>query len=260
MGSAVSSDERLAKYDFTGKVVLVSGSARGQGAEHIRAFHRAGAQVVIADILEDAGRALAAELGPRALYRHLDVTSGAAWDRAIAGARDVFGPVGVLVNNAGIARRGSLVDGDPELFRQVMDVNVMGAVHGIRAVAESMRELRGGAIVNISSMVGLLGRPESSGYTTSNWALRGLTKCAAVDFAPFGVRVNAILPGLIDTPMVITEQQNYDEVFDRHEAHFLVPRLGRPADVAQAVMFLASTRASYITGAEFLVDGGWTVS
>lgn len=248
---------------FAGTTVLISGSARGQGAAHAEAFYNAGASVVITDVLDTEGRALAERLGPdRAMYAHLDVAVAAEWDDVVGRANRHFGPVTVLVNNAGIAGRGSgdIHDLDPLEFARVMDVNLMGALHGTQAVTPGMRDAGGGSIVNISSMLALNGRARTGAYTVSKWALRGLTKCAAVDLARDQIRVNAILPGLMENPMNVGPGIDPGELFARNESHLLLKRLGRAEDITPMVLFLASSDAAYVTGADIVIDGGWTAT
>lgn len=244
--------------EFEGQVVLVSGAARGQGAEHARAFYANGASVVLADVMDDEGASLAAHLGPRATYLHLDVTDPHQWESAVAQTQDRFGVVSVLVNNAGIVLRDHVLSVDPAQFMRVLDVNLVGTLNGMQAVIPGMRERGGGAMINISSMGGLHGRPGSGGYGPSKWGVRGLSASAALDLAADSVRVNVVLPGLIDTPMVVTPERTAQDAYQRNADHFLIRRLGQPRDITNIVLFLASDAASYITGGEFVVDGGWT--
>jgi 3alpha(or 20beta)-hydroxysteroid dehydrogenase len=244
--------------DFDGRVVLVTGGARGQGAEHCRAFAAEGGLVLIADVLDEPGEALARTIGEQARYRHLDVTDEAGWHSAVDYCEDELGPVGVLVNNAGINSRANIAAMQLADFEAVMRVNLTGAFLGIKTITPSLRRAGGGAIVNISSISGIGGAPESPAYSCSKWAIRGLTKCAALDLAGDGIRVNTVIPGLIDTTMVRPPEASYDALLERNLKNLLIPRIGSVVDVAAAVLFLAGDRSSYITGSELLVDGGWT--
>jgi 3alpha(or 20beta)-hydroxysteroid dehydrogenase len=236
-----------------GKVALISGGARGQGAAEARLFVAEGARVVIGDVLDDEGAATAAELGDAAAYRHLDVTDEASWQAAVDATDDLFGPIGVLVNNAGVLSWGPIDKIPVEEFERVMRVNVLGVFLGMKTVAASMERAGGGSIVNTSSTSGLTGLPYLGAYTASKWAVRGLTKTAAIDLGSKGIRVNSIHPGGIDTPMIAGTAT--DAPFYRR---LPVPRLGTPDEVARAVLFLASDEASYTTGAELAIDGGAT--
>ena len=236
-----------------GKVALISGGARGQGAAEARLFAAEGARVVLADVLDDEGAATAAEIGDAARFVHLDVTDESQWQAAVAAAEEAFGPVTVLVNNAGILHFQHVTRTDLADFDRVLRVNVHGVFLGMKAVAPSMERAGGGSIVNISSTAGLQGLPSLSAYVASKWAVRGLSKTAAIDLGPQGIRVNSVHPGGIDTPMVAGTSG---------EAPFYkrlpVPRMGTPEEAARVVLFLASDESSYVTGAEVAVDGGAT--
>ncbi|MEU0545081.1 glucose 1-dehydrogenase [Nocardia sp. NPDC005978] len=231
-----------------GKVALISGGARGMGAAHAQLLVDEGAKVVIGDILDDEGKALAESLGDAARYVHLDVTEPEQWEAAVAEAQSAFGKLDVLVNNAGIVNGGPLQKFNLDKWRRIIDVNLTGTFLGMRAVTESMIAAGGGSIINVSSIEGLRGAPWAHGYVASKWAVRGLAKSAALELAPHKIRVNSLHPGLIRTPM--TEGIPDDLV--------TIP-LGRPAqsiEVATFVLFLASDESSYATGSEFVVDGG----
>jgi 3alpha(or 20beta)-hydroxysteroid dehydrogenase len=223
-----------------GKVALISGGARGMGAAHARALVAEGAKVVVGDILDDDGKKLADEIGEAARYVHLDVTKPEEWDAAVSTAVSDFGALNVLVNNAGIVALGQLGQFNVDKWNNVIDVNLNGTFHGIQAVV--------GSIINVSSIEGLRGAVMVHPYVASKWAVRGLTKSAALELAPHNIRVNSIHPGFIRTPM--TKHFPDDMV--------TVP-LGRPGtseEVANFVLFLASDESSYSTGAEFVMDGG----
>jgi 3alpha(or 20beta)-hydroxysteroid dehydrogenase len=236
-----------------GKVAIITGGARGQGAAEARLFAAEGAKVVLADVLDDEGAAVAAEIGEAARYVHLDVTDEDQWAATVAFAEETFGPVTVLVNNAGILLFQALHKTDLSDFENVMRVNVTGVFLGMKAVTRSMERAGGGAIVNISSTAGLQGLPFLGAYVASKWAVRGLTKTAAIDLGHKNIRVNSVHPGGIDTPMVAGTSG--DAPFYKR---LPVPRMGSPDEAARAVLFLASDEASYIAGAELAVDGGAT--
>jgi 3alpha(or 20beta)-hydroxysteroid dehydrogenase len=238
---------------LAGKVALISGAARGQGAAEARLFAAEGAQVVLGDVLDEECRGVAAEVGEAAAFTHLDVTDEAQWEAAVAFAEDRFGPLSVLVNNAGILHFQVVHKTEADDFDRIMRVNVRGVFLGIKSATASLEKAGGGAIVNISSTAGLQGLPYVAAYVASKWAVRGLTKSAAIDLGHKGIRVNSVHPGGIDTPMVAGTSG--DAPFYKR---LPVPRMGTPEEVAQAVLFLASDEAAYITGAELAVDGGAT--
>jgi 3alpha(or 20beta)-hydroxysteroid dehydrogenase len=231
-----------------GKVVLISGGAQGMGASHAQMLVAEGAKVVIGDILDDKGKALADEIGESARYVHLDVTQADQWDEAVAVANSEFGSLTGLVNNAGIVALGKIGKFDMTKWQQVIDVNLTGTFLGMQATVESMKAAGNGSIINVSSIEGIRGAPMVHPYVASKWAVRGITKSAALELAPLNIRVNSLHPGFIRTPM--TAHLPEDMV--------TIP-LGRPAEsreVATFVVFLASDESSYATGSEFIVDGG----
>ena len=236
-----------------GKVAIITGAARGQGAAEARLFAAEGARVLLADILDADGEAVAAEIGDAAAYTRLDVTDEAQWQAAVALAEQRFGPVTVLVNNAGILHFQVLHKTELSDFENVMRVNVHGVFLGMKSVVPSMTRAGGGSIVNISSTAGLVGLPYFGAYVASKWAVRGLTKTAAIDLGHKGIRVNSVHPGGIDTPMVAGTTA--DAPFYKR---LPVPRMGSPDEAARAVLFLAADEASSIAGAELAVDGGAT--
>jgi 3alpha(or 20beta)-hydroxysteroid dehydrogenase len=238
---------------LSGKVAIISGAARGQGAAEARLFAAEGARVVLGDVLDDEGAAVAAELGDAAVYTHLDVTDEGQWQAAVALAESRFGPVTVLVNNAGILHFQAVHRTDADDFDRVMRVNVRGVFLGMKAVTEPMERAGGGSIVNISSTAGLQGLPFVAAYVASKWAVRGLTKSAAIDLGHKGIRVNSVHPGGIDTPMIAGTTS--DAPFYQR---LPVARMGTADEVALAVLFLASDESAYIAGAELAVDGGAT--
>ncbi|MFJ2150566.1 SDR family NAD(P)-dependent oxidoreductase [Streptomyces microflavus] len=249
-----------------GRVVLVTGAARGQGEQEARLFAAEGARVVIADVLVEQGEALAKELGEGvARFVRLDVGSEEGWAEAVGVAKDAFGKIDGLVNNAGILRFNELVNTPLAEFEQVVRVNMTGAFLGIRAVAPEIESAGGGTIVNTSSYTGLTGMALVGAYAATKHAVLGLTKVAAVELAGKGVRVNAICPGAIDTAMSNPALLDPDADLSRSDAALdayyrkLVPmgRIGRPEEVAALALFLTSGDSSYITGQPFVIDGGW---
>lgn len=243
-------------YDQT---VLVTGGTGGQGASHVRAFHAAGARVVIGDVDVDRGARLAEELGERALFVRLDVTDEQSWARAVAASEEAFGSLSVLVNNAGVQNPPALVeDTDVRTWSRILDVNLTGTFLGIRAAAPALRRTGGGVIVNIASTSGLGGTAHYAPYVASKWAVRGLTRTAALELGRDGIRVNAIHPGVIETPFITEPAAGSDApIADFYSPEpFAVPRLGKPADVTRLVLFLASPESSFVTGSEYVVDGG----
>jgi 3alpha(or 20beta)-hydroxysteroid dehydrogenase len=238
-----------------GKVILISGGARGQGAAEARLFAAEGARIVIGDVLESEGRQLASELGSAAAFVRQDVTRESDWEAAVNAAEKLGGLHG-MVNNAGIFKPRSLMETDAELFERHMRVNQLGCFLGMKAVVPLMERSGGGSIANISSVAGLRGSPGAIAYSATKWALRGMTKAAAIDLAPRKIRVNSVHPGPIDTEMlkVRTPEQNRQRLE-------LVPmkRMGTADEVAHLVLFLLSDESGYITGAEVAIDGGATL-
>jgi len=232
------------------KVALISGaaSARGMGGASAKMLIAEGAKVVIGDILDEEGAALAAELGDSARYVHLDVTSPDDWKAAVDTAVQAFGKLNVLVNNAGIVQLAPLKTLDVTRWQKVLDVNLTGPLLGIKAVLEPMIAAGGGSIINVSSIEGMRGAAWVHSYVASKWGLRGLTKSVALELAPEKIRVNSIHPGFIRTPM--TKHLPDDMVTAP------MGRAGAPEEVATFVVFLASDESSFSTGSEFVVDGG----
>jgi NAD(P)-dependent dehydrogenase (short-subunit alcohol dehydrogenase family) len=241
-----------------GKVALISGGARGMGAAEARLFAREGARVVIGDVLEPEGKAVADEIGGSAVFTRLDVTREDDWTRAVALAVERFGRLDVLVNNAGVGAAGRIEDTTPEAWDRVMEINAKGVFLGTRAAIPAMRRGGGGSIVNISSQLGLVGMDDSSPqYTASKGAVRLLTKTTALQYAREGIRANSVHPGPIVTPM--TERRRADPAtYQRMLSRIPLGRYGEPEEVAYAVLYLASDESAFVTGSELVIDGGWT--
>lgn len=243
---------------LTGKVAIITGGARGMGAATSRLFVNEGAKVAIADVLDEAGEALATELGDNARFFKLDVTSEDNWAQVVNAVEQAFGPVDALVNNAGILMFKSILDTTKADFEKVLGVNLVGELLGIKAVAPGMIARGRGAIVNVSSVDGMKGANGLVAYASSKWGVRGLTKVAAMELGHKGIRVNSVHPGGVDTVMSNHSAAPREDV---NKAYGNVPlqRIGGPEEVAAASAFLASDEASYIHGAEIVVDGGMTV-
>ncbi|MDG4666751.1 glucose 1-dehydrogenase [Mycobacterium sp. 236(2023)] len=235
-----------------GKVALISGGAQGMGAEDARALIAEGAKVVIGDILDEKGQALADEINaetPDSIrYVHLDVTQADQWEAAVATAVNDFGKLNVLVNNAGTVALGQIGQFDMTKWQRVIDVNLTGTFLGMQASVEAMKADGGGSIINISSIEGLRGAIMVHPYVASKWAVRGLTKSAALELGQFNIRVNSVHPGFIRTPMT--------KHFPDNMLRIPLGRPGQPEEVATFVVFLASDESRYSTGAEFVMDGG----
>jgi len=238
-----------------GKVAIITGGARGMGAATARAMTAEGASVIVADLLEAEGQALAQELGGAAAYRKLDVAREGEWQALVEETLSRHGRIDVLVNNAGLVHYADTLSFEPEAFDRLFAVNVKGAFLGIKHVGRAMAEAGRGSIVNIASIAGLQGGNGISIYSATKWALRGLTKSAAMELGHRGVRVNAVLPGGVDTDMGNPERMPADT---KNQYYTEVPlqRIGEPEEVASATVFLCTDDASYICGAELSVDGG----
>ncbi len=238
-----------------GKVALITGAARGQGEAEARLFVEEGAQVVLGDMRDDLGKQVAESLGNAATYLNLDVTHEESWAEFRAGALETFGKIDVLVNNAGILMTGNIADTTLDEYMRVIQVNQVGVFLGMKAVIDSMTESGGGSIVNISSIGGLGGVPGMVAYVSSKFAVRGMTKTAALELGPLGIRVNSVHPGGVDTPMIAPLGADAGGGGDIYSG---VPlgRISEPREIAKLVAFLASDESSYCTGSEFTADGG----
>ena len=244
-----------------GKVALITGGAAGMGEADARLFAAEGAKVVITDVADEAGKEVANDIGDAAAYLHLDVSREDEWADVIRQVQDQFGPVTVLVNNAGILRFGPLAATTLDEYLEVIRVNQVGVFLGMRAVVDGMMSAGGGSIINVSSIEGMFGGPGLIAYAASKFAVRGMTKVAAVELGSFGIRVNSIHPGAIDTPMTRQAGMGSDVDMNKFFARTVpLKRAGLPEDVAPLTLFLASDDSAYCTGQEFVVDGGATAS
>ena len=244
-----------------GKVALISGGARGQGSAEARLFAREGAKVVIGDLLDVEGMRVAAEiaeLGGDAMYIHLDVTSEEDWQSAVAAAVSNYGKLDVLVNNAGIWRRGRVEDTTVEDWDAIQNVNSKGVFLGTKAAIPEIRNAGGGSIINISSTAGLVGGPRSTAYTASKGAVRLFTKATAIQYAGESIRANSIHPGPIDTEMIHQVWQGEDNSREESIARTPLGRVGTVDDIGYGALFLASDESSFMTGSELVIDGGST--
>ena len=246
-----------------GKVALISGGAKGMGEVEARMFAEQGASVVIADILDDTGEALASELSSisnnaRCIYSHLDVRHMTEWNAAIEATIDTFGQLDILVNNAGVTSRMMLLDTPEEDWDRVLNINSKGTFLGIKAAIPALRISGGGSIVNISSQMGLVGGDFSSPqYQASKGAVRLLTKSVAIQYAAENIRCNSVHPAPIETDMTACMRADKEKFADMTR-RIPMGRYGKPEEVAYAVIYLASDESSFVTGSELVVDGGWT--
>ncbi|TCN44180.1 3alpha(or 20beta)-hydroxysteroid dehydrogenase [Kribbella orskensis] len=242
---------------FDNKTVIVTGGALGMGASHARGFVEEGARVVIGDVLEEEGKAAADELGDRAIFVRLDVASEEDWAAAVAAAEDAFGPVSVLINNAGIPTGSGhaelIEDTDVASWRRVIDVNLTGPFLGIRAVVPSMRKAGGGVIVNVGSALAMKCAPGLGSYVASKWGLRGLSKAAAVELGRYNIRVNSIHPAAVRTRLSAGPEA---KALVEASKTWAIPRIAEPEEITRLALFVASDEASYSTGGEFVADGG----
>jgi 3alpha(or 20beta)-hydroxysteroid dehydrogenase len=233
-----------------GKVVLISGAARGMGESHARAMIAQGARVVIGDILDPEGEALVEEFGEAATYTHLDVTDRHQWAVAVGRTLERYGKLNVLVNNAGIANFGPIGEYTPEQWDTIVAINLTGVFNGISACVAALIAGAPSSIINISSTAGLQGYASLPGYNAAKFGVRGLTKSVALDLGIHNVRCNSVHPGAVATPMTAD--------LDTHQKHVAMRRVGQPIELSHLVVFLASDESSFSTGAEFVADGGET--
>ena len=243
---------------LAGKVAIVTGAAMGQGAAIATAFVAEGASVVVADVAKEEGQALVDSLGERAHFAHHDVSDEASWSAVVEDANARFGPVNVLANNAGVLRFGDIASGSLDDVELMWRVNQMGVFLGMRAVVPTMKAHGAGSIINASSVEGLAGMAGCTAYAATKWAIRGMTKCAAMELGGRGIRVNSVHPGMIDTPM--TRVHGGDAAMEFGASKVPMRRVGTPADIAPVYVFLASDESGYMNGAELAVDGGVTAT
>lgn len=241
--------------NLTGKVAIVTGGARGMGAAHVQALVAHGAKVVFTDVLETEGQQLAEMLGEDVSFLQHDVSQASRWHEVVEIAEQLYGPVTILVNNAGISVKKPIEELTEDEYRRVIDVNQIGIYLGMKAVVRSMKKTQGGSIINISSILGIAGREESLAYVSTKFAINGMTKCAALEFAPYNIRVNSVHPGSIKTDLTNLVYKTEEELQQRAQNIPLL-RFGHVDDVANVILFLASDYANYATGSEFVIDGG----
>ncbi len=255
LAHALSVQQALSMNRLDGKIALITGGARGQGAAEAELFVEAGAQVVITDVLDDEGAATAESLGDACTFFHHDVASEEDWNTVVQAAVVEHGRIDVLVNNAGIFAMGDLSDTPMDLWHKMVAINQTGVFLGMRTVAPVMKENGLGSIINISSIAGMKSAAGAHAYSATKWAVRGMTKSAAVELAPSGVRVNSVHPGIIETEML---NQFGPGMKERMQDRIPLARTASAHEVGQLVQFLASDDSSYCTGQEFVIDGAMT--
>ena len=241
---------------FSGLTVIVTGAAGAMGEQEARMFAERGANVVLTDVRADEGTAIADDIGKSAVFVPHDVSSESGWNSVIETALSTFGSVNVLVNNAAISKAIKLIDTDVDTFDLFYRINQLGVYLGMKSVVEPMKAVGGGSIINISSVAGLRGASTLFAYSASKWAVRGMTQSAALELARFKIRVNAVFPGVIDTPMNAPNPPGMNDVLVKTTP---LRRMGESREVAEAVLFLASPEASFATGAELAIDGGMSI-
>ncbi|MFS1526329.1 glucose 1-dehydrogenase [Microbulbifer sp. 2304DJ12-6] len=241
---------------LAGKTAIVTGGASGMGEATVRLFVEHGAKVVIADVNDQRGQALAQELGEVVTFQHMDVSKEEDWTAAVAQAQ-TLGTYNVLVNNAAILKMSSITNTSTEEYMRVIEVNQLGTFMGIRSAIEPMKAAGVGSIINVSSIDGLHSSAGLGAYSSSKWAVRGLTKSAAIELGQYGIRVNSVHPGGIYTEMGGASRTSEDDMNRTFYAKHPIPRVGQPNEVAYVSLFLATDEASYSTGSEFVADGGW---
>lgn len=239
-----------------GCVALITGASNGMGASHARKFVEEGAKVIVSDIMQEAGQKLADELGKNAIFVKLDVTKPDDWKNAVETAEKEFGPITTLVNNAGMIYVKPIVEETVENYMLGVNVNQTSIWLSYKYVVPSMQKAGKGSIINISSIEGTRGTKNGSMYCSTKFAVRGLTRSAARDFAQFGIRTNTVLPGGIETDMIKKSRQERPQNIANFEKSIPLGRTGRPEEVSNLVAFLASDESSYINGAEIVIDGG----
>ena len=241
---------------FSGLTAIVTGAAGAMGEQEARMFAERGANVVLTDVRADEGAAIADDIGKSAVFVPHDVSSESGWNTVIETALSAFGSVNVLVNNAAISKAIKLIDTDVDTFDLFYRINQLGVYLGMKSVVEPMKAAGGGSIINISSVAGLRGASTLFAYSASKWAVRGMTQSAALELARFKIRVNAVFPGVIDTPLNAPNPPGMNDVLVKTTP---LRRMGESHEVAEAVLFLASPEASFATGAELAIDGGMSI-
>lgn len=241
---------------FSGLTAIVTGAAGAMGEQEARMFAERGANVVLTDVRADEGAAIADDIGKSAVFVPHDVSSESGWNTVIETALSAFGSVNVLVNNAAISKAIKLIDTDVDTFDLFYRINQLGVYLGMKSVVEPMKAAGGGSIINISSVAGLRGASTLFAYSASKWAVRGMTQSAALELARYKIRVNAVFPGVIDTPMNAPNPPGMNDVLVKTTP---LRRMGESHEVAEAVLFLASPEASFATGAELAIDGGMSI-
>jgi len=239
-----------------GKVAIITGAARGQGEAEARMYAREGAKVVLTDVLVAEGSKVAADIGPAARFIEHDVSSKDGWDKVIAATLEAFGRLDILINNAAISRPLKLEDTEPDVYDQIYRVNQLGVYLGMRAVLDPMRAVGGGCIINVASVAGFKGTSTLFAYAATKWAVRGMTKAGAMELARYKIRVNAILPGVIDTPILGTQSESMNEKLIKSAP---LRRMGHVDEIAAGALYLASPAASFVTGTDFIIDGGMSL-
>ena len=239
--------------NLTNKVAIVTGGAKGMGASHASALVKAGAKVVITDVLEERGKELATSLGKNAIFIKHDVSKSSDWNNVLAVAEETFGHVNVLINNAGIALFDKVQEMDEEKYLKVIHVNQLSVFLGMKTVFPSMVKAGGGSIVNISSISGKLGTYGGIAYDASKFAVNGMTKSAALDFGPHNIKVNAIMPGFIETDMDADMDKDYIDVILKNTP---MGRKAQPDEVSSLVLYLVSDECKFQTAGEYVIDGG----
>jgi len=241
---------------LSGLTAIVTGAAGAMGEQEARMLAERGANVVLTDVRQEEGTAIANDIGDAAIFVQHDVSSESGWNTVIETALSTFGSVNVLVNNAAISKAFKLIDTDVDTFDLVYRVNQLGVFLGMKSVVEPMKAAGGGSIINISSVAGLQGTSTIFAYSASKWAVRGMTQSAALELARYKIRVNSVFPGVIDTPMNDANPPGMNEVLVKTTP---LRRMGQASEVAEAVVFLASLQASFATGAELAIDGGMSI-
>lgn len=236
------------------KVAIITGSAQGMGEAHARLFIEEGAKVVLTDLNEEKGRSLVSELGENAIFVKQNVTKIEDWAKVLEETEKNFGAVNILINNAGVTMNKSIKDTTEEDYHRIFEINQLSVFLGIKSVISSMEKVGGGSIVNISSMNGLVAG--AIGYTDTKFAVRGMTKAAAMELASLNIRVNSVHPGVIETPMIV--QEDTKDSIKEFSKYIPLRRVAKSEEVSKLILFLASDDSSYSTGSEFVVDGGMT--